>query len=325
MSSPILHIVKPNVATPSTSAPVGPVKVLIQAPALMQLIDAVYMDNEEDLTKSRTIGTLLGTRSDDGSELEVKECYIVPHKEEAEELTIEESHHISTYQLLKRVNPELLIVGWFSTNPVLDSFTGLFQEFYSKGSCFPHQPIHLTLQTKDDNGDIISPILKTYISSPVGVPANSTLANQIGIDKIGSFAFTPVPNEVIYSKTELTTLKYLNKGVQTESRAVDLLGQDELKQISGSVANVASLLDTLQAYVQKVIKGEIEGDSNVGKRLLETLNTQPSSIDPDQLHTMLQNHADDASLVEYLASCVKQQLDLSAKLTNFMTPEESAK
>ncbi|KAH3670651.1 hypothetical protein OGAPHI_001166 [Ogataea philodendri] len=325
MSSPILHIVKPNVATPVSSAPVGPVKVVIQAPALMQLIDAVYMDNEENLTQSRTIGTLLGTRSDDGSELEIKECFIVPHKEEADQLTIEESYHISTYQLLRRVNPELLIVGWFSTNPVLDSFTGLFQEFYSKSSCFPHQPIHLTLQSKDDNGDIISPILKTYISSPVGLPSGSSLVNQLGIDKIGSYAFTPVPNEIAYSNSELNTLKYLNKGVKSDSRTVDLTGHDELKQILASVSDVSSLLDTLKAYVDKVTAGEIQGDQNVGKSLLESLNTQPSSIDPAQMQIMLQNHIDDASLVEYLASCVKQQLDLSAKLTNFMTPEESAK
>ncbi|ODV85508.1 hypothetical protein CANARDRAFT_17530 [[Candida] arabinofermentans NRRL YB-2248] len=325
MSDPILHIVKPNVAAPFGSTPQAPMNVLIQSPILLQLIESIYHDNNNDDTKTRTIGTLLGTRSDDGCELEIKECYVVPHKEEDDELTIEEAHHISSYQLYKRVNPELQIVGWFSTNPVLDTFTGLVHEFYSKGSCFPNQPIHLTLQSKSEiTGEVITPIIKTYISSPIGLPANSSLTNQLGLDKVGTFAFTPIPNSVAISKSELTTLKFLNLASKDESRSVDISRYDELKQLSSSVNQITKLLDSLKSYVDKVISGEIEGDSEIAKTLLSNLNFKPNSIDLDTLNTMFENHTNDTLLVEYLASCVKQQLDLSSKLTTFVSSEEAA-
>ncbi|GMG56066.1 unnamed protein product [Ambrosiozyma monospora] len=324
LADPVFHIVKPNLAVPLSAQAHSPIKVNIQSSALLQLIESIYQDDENDKTKSRTVGTLLGVRSDDGSSIEIKESYIVPHNEEDDELRIEEAFHITSYQLLKRISPELQVVGWFSTNAKFDDFTGLLNEFYGKGSCAPHAPIHLTLQCTDEKtGEIISPIVKTYISSPVGLPASSGLAHQLGLEKIGATAFTPIPNEVIYTKNQLNTLKFLNKASSNTSTNSVKLNKDELRQFSQSISEVSSLVEVLQSYVQKVIAGEIEGDESVGKFLLTNLNFKAESIDVEYLKKAFEQHINDSLLVEYLASCIKQQLDASAKLTNFISPEEA--
>lgn len=320
--TPVLTLVRPTQqSTTLGNTHTTPVKVLIQSPALLQLIESVYQYKENDETKSRVIGTLLGVRSDDGSILEVKDCYIVPHKEEDEELTIEEAFHISNYHLYKKLNPELSILGWFSTNPILDGFTGLFHEFYSKGneaSCFPHQAIHLTIQSKDENGDIISPIIKTYISSQVGVSSTSFIANKLNIDKIGSFAFTPIENEIsINSPAELTTLSWINKASLQNGRTVNIPSNNntELIQVSDSLNKLTNLIDTVSNYVDKVINGEIQGDAKVGKFLLNNLTSKANSLSSENLDKLFNSHIQDTLLIEYLASSVKTQLDLSAKLT----------
>ncbi|VEU22646.1 DEKNAAC103508 [Brettanomyces naardenensis] len=324
MSSPALHIVKPNIVVPLGSSADTPIKVTIESSTLLQLIETIYENNDSTPTQTRTVGTLLGTRSDDGSNIEVKECYIVPHKEEDEELTIEEAFHISAFHLYKRANQELQVIGWFSTSPELDAYTGLFHEFYAKGSCAPYQPVLLTLQYRDnDSGEIISPIVKTYISSPVGLPPNSGIVRKLNLEKIGSYAFVPIPNEVTYSKNELTTLKYLSEASKKEDRSFDLKGLDELKQMSSTVNQISDLIKILQDYTERAAKGEIEGDNRIGQLLLSNLNYKLSEVDVDDFKKDFETHVNDTMLLQYLASCIKQQLDLSAKLTNFITPEDA--
>lgn len=323
MSAP-LQIVKPNIVAPLGSVSDTPIKVKVQGGALLQLIDTIYQNDENDESQSRTVGTLLGTRSDDGSSIEVTESYIVPHTEKDDDLTIEEATHVSLYRLHKRSNPDLQVVGWFSTSPEIDTYTGLLHEFYAKGSCAPFQPILATLKYRDDEtGDIIAPQIDTYISSPVGLPQSSLLARQLQLDTIGSYAFVPVPNEIIYSKNELTTLRYLSESSKKESVSFEVGGIDELTQLSKSVSEVSDLIKILTDYSKRAASGEIEGNDKIGQLLLSNLSYKPSSVDLASLEAEFKKHQDDTLLVQYLASCIKQQLDLSVKLTNFEAPEEA--
>ncbi|QPG73773.1 hypothetical protein FOA43_001087 [Brettanomyces nanus] len=324
--SPPLHIVKPTIVAPLGSSADIPITVKIESSTLLQLIESIYENDDDSETQTRTVGTLLGTRSDDGSSIDVKECYIVPHKEEDDELTIEEAYHISTYHLYKRANPELQVIGWFSTSPELDAYTGLFHEFYAKGSCAPYQPVLLTLQYREEeSGAIISPIIKTYISSPVGLPTYSTIASKLNLDKTGFYAFVPIPNEISYSKNELTTLKYLSGASKKEERSFDLEGLDELHQMSSAVSQISDLIKILRDYAGRASKGDIKGDDKIGQLLLSNLNYKPSGVDIEAFKKDFESHLNDTLLIQYLASCVKQQLDLSAKLTNFVAPEDAIK
>ncbi len=326
MTTPALHLVKPNMVAPLASSTDSPIEVTVQSSTLLQLIDTIYENNDETETQSRTVGTLLGTRSEDGSTVEVKECYVVPHKEEDEQLTIEEAVHVSLYHLYKRSNPELQVVGWFSTNPSLDAYTGLFHEFYAKGSCAPYQPVLLTLQYRDEeSGDIIAPIVKTFISSPVGLPGNSGVMRKLNLEKIGSYAFVPIPNKVVRSTGESTTLKFLSQASKKGDTSFNLSDFNELKQVSMTVSQISDLIKILQDYTNRVAKGEIKGDDKIGRLLLSNLNFNVSEVDVEAFKNEFETHVNDTLLLQYLASCIKQQLDLSNKLTNFINPEDAVK
>lgn len=321
-----LHIVRPNIVAPLNFTGETPIRVKVQSSTLLQLIDTIYENDDDTATQSRTVGTLLGTRSEDGSVVEVKECYVVPHKEEDEELTIEEAVHISLFHLYRRSNPELQVVGWFSTNTSLDAYTGLFHEFYAKGSCAPYQPILLTLRYRDEeSGDIISPIVKTYISSPVGLPENSATVRRLNIEKIGSYAFVPIPNEVAHQSGETATLKYLSRASKKEEDSFEVKGFNELSQVASTVSQISDLIKILQDYTQRVVKGQIKGNDKIGHLLLSNLSYQPSPLDSKEFKKDFEGHVNDTLLVQYLASCIKQQLELSNKLTNFMKPEEAVR
>lgn len=63
MTTPALHLVKPNMVAPLVSSSDSPIEVTVQSSTLLQLIDTIYENNDETETQSRTVGTLLGTRS----------------------------------------------------------------------------------------------------------------------------------------------------------------------------------------------------------------------------------------------------------------------
>ncbi|GMM48044.1 hypothetical protein DAPK24_046420 [Pichia kluyveri] len=322
MASPALHINKPNY---SSTRIVSPLKVSIDTSAAVEIIETIYFDNSaaEESNTTRLIGTLLGTCSDDGN-VTIKNAYIVPHKEEDGELIFEESHHFSTFQLYKRSNPELQVVGWFSTIDKLDMYTGLLHEFYSKFS--PSNPqILLTLKYRNENNEIITPILKTYISGPVGLPASSYLSHSLGLDKTGAFAFVGIENEIIQSKSESTSLKYINKAVNNENLLTSITSNSELQQLETELKNISNLIQILSEYCSKVANGEIKGDEKVGQVLLSALKFKLSDNEINDLKLKLDTHINDTLLIEYLSSCIQQQLELSSKLTNFILPEDALK
>ena len=317
-----LNLTKPNYSHPRIIAPLN---ISIDSSALLEIIEFIYHDNsaDEESSTSRLIGTLLGINSEDGN-IVIKSAYVVPHKEIDGDLIFEESFHFSTYQLYKRSNSNLHVVGWFSTNDNLDLSAGLLHEFYSKSS--PHsQQILLTLNHTDENGQIVSPVVKTYISGPVGLPASSQLAQKIGLDKSGAYAFAEIENTIKYSQNELTSLQFINKAAKNHDQLTDITSSDELRQLKSSLTKINDMITVLQEYTDRVSKGEIQGDEKIGQLLQSALKFQIPESEISQFKSKIEEHTNDALLIEYLSSCIQQQLELSSKLTNFVLPEDALK
>lgn len=321
-ASTALNITRPNYTNPRI---IAPLKVLIDASALLEVIEATYHDNSDNKDSSRTrlIGTLLGTRSEDGN-VTIKTAYIVPYTEKDDDIIFEESYHFSTYQLYKRSNMDLQVVGWFSTQDNLDLSTGLLHEFYSKNSP-NHSQVLLTLTHKNSNGEIISPIINTYVSGPVGLPSSSQLAHSLGLDKSGAYAFVSVENEIIYSKDELTSIQFINKAANNENQTTTISSNDELKQLETSLTKISEMIKILSDYTTKVNNGELKGNEKIGQLLLSALKFQLSPNEITQIKSQIESHSNDTLLIEYLSSCIQQQLDLSSKLSNFVLPEDALK
>lgn len=310
MVSPVLHVPTFHNGRSVTS------KVEVSPAALLELIEAIYYDNTSANTK--IVGTLLGSRSDDGSIVYVKGSYIVPLKEENGELSFQDVYNHSTYQLYKKSNPDLTIVGWFSTDPKIDTYTGLVHDIYSKTN---PSSILLTLEYKSAEGEIISPIIKTFTSSSVGLPSTSNLVQTLGLDKSGAYVFAPVPNDVVSSRSELTSLEVIAKATKNADSAISC--GSELSQIQQSIGDAINMVKTLKEYVSRVQNGELSGDAKVAEILSSTLKYKLGEGQLQRLGQIIENRLDESVVLEYLASCLKQQLELSAKLTNFVLPEEA--
>lgn len=299
MTDSSLHLARPAILSatggPSISSPLN---VIVQAQALFQILDHAL---RRDKGQQRVIGTLLGVRSEDGLEVEIKSAYGVPHDETEGEVVVGIDYNRSMYQLHKRANPKEVILGWYATSSELNILSGLMHDFYSQTEgTYPYPAIHLTVQATDPLANID---VRTYISSPVGITDKSTTGNCL---------FIPVPNEVRYSEIEKSGLDVIRKGKDDPSRIIELTS--DIKNLENSIDEVLEMLERVSAYVSGVIAGQSAPNVAIGKFLLKNLSLVPS-FSKDAWEKLFNSHLQDVLMVVYLANTVKTQLELTSRLT----------
>ena len=85
-----------------------PTSVTVHPVALFSILDH-YLRRTD--AQERVIGTLLGSRSDNG-EVEVRSAFAVLHSETADQVAVDMEYHRTMYDLHHKVNPKEVIVGW---------------------------------------------------------------------------------------------------------------------------------------------------------------------------------------------------------------------
>lgn len=208
------------------------------------------------------IGALLGTRSEDGSEVEVRSSFAVPHSEAAEQVTVDVDYYKRMQILHSKVNPQEVLLGWYATSHELDTFSPLIHNFFSdKGDgTWPHPAIHMTVSTEPGK-----PIdTRTYISAPLWVKADFSEERAL---------FVPVPHEVRYNEAEKNGMDALSVANNNEDRVASLFTDMEL--LEKSICEVIDMIDRVSKYVEAVLDEEAPVSAALGQFLLNALAVAP--------------------------------------------------
>lgn len=301
MGDSSLHMARPaGTSTSGVASISSPMHVVIQPQALFQIMDqAIRHKNGQQ----RVIGALLGVRSEDGLEVEIKTTYAVPHEETEDEAVIGMDYNKTMYQLHRKANPREVLLGWYATSSELNNLSALIHDFYSRADgTYPYPAIHMTVQTGDALSDID---VRTYISSPIGI-GNSE-------QNPGNCLFVPVANEIRYNEAEKHALDSIDQAKESEDRTFDLTS--DLSTLEDSIQEVLEMLERVSAYVGQIVDGqESEASDAMGKYLMKSLSLVPS-VSPENLEKMFNSHLQDVLMVVYLANTIKTQLQLTSKLT----------
>ncbi|GAB7342149.1 hypothetical protein MBLNU457_g0411t1 [Dothideomycetes sp. NU457] len=296
--SSFLHLARPLGpvaigAQPSTA----PLSVSVQPQAILAILDHSLRRPED---QERVIGTLLGVRSEDGTEIEIRNCYAVPHTETAEQVEVDMDYQKSMLALHLRANPKEVLVGWYATSSELNTFSALIQNFYGQqgDGTWPHPAVHLTVSTVPGK-DIEA---KTYISAPIGVTAERAA---------DSCLFIPVPHEIKYGESEKSGLELLSGAKTREDRS--MMVHTDIENLETAVEQVLEMLERVSNYVSEVLDEETEPSSALGQFLLNTLSLAPK-VDAADIERNFNNHIQDVLLVSYLANTIRTQIDLSNRL-----------
>ncbi|ODQ66941.1 Mov34-domain-containing protein [Nadsonia fulvescens var. elongata DSM 6958] len=314
MPASTIHI--PRAATAAVNGIASPQTITVQAQAVVQILDHAL---RQSATQKRVIGTLLGSRSEDGTEYEVRSTYAVSHEEADDRVTIDIEGNKAMYNLLKKTNQGRtsgeVILGWYSTSSDLDYFAGLVHKFYSspENGAYPFAPIYLSLDSDiiASNGELT---VSTFTSSAIGAAGNQDAVNTL---------FVPIPNEIKYSDIEKAGLDVIAKAQNEPSRSTTI--ESDLQNLESSLLQIMSMIERVQEYVQNVIKSadtknttESVGNVAVGKYLLDSLSLAPGLVKADAIEELFNTHLRDVLMIVYLANTVKTQLQLSSRLTTLL-------
>lgn len=218
------------------------------------------------------IGTLLGTRSEDGTEVEIRSTFAVGHTETTDQVEVDMEYQKQMLALHLKANPREILVGWYATASELNTFSALIQNFYSGqgDGTWPHPAVHLTVSTEAGK-DIET---RAYISAPVGVTAERAA---------DSAAFIPVPHEIRYGEAEKSGLETVAAARDAEERSTSLF--TDIEALERAVEEVLGMIDRVSRYVESVMDEEAPASTALGQFLLNALalapKVEPADIERD--------------------------------------------
>ncbi|KAF3930978.1 hypothetical protein ABW19_dt0209810 [Dactylella cylindrospora] len=294
-----IHLTKPSAAGAVAGTPL---QVIIHSQALLAILDHSLRRSPD---QERVIGTLLGVRSEDGSEIEIRNCFAVGHNESQEQVEVDMDYHKQMYSLHLKANPKEVLVGWYATSPELNTFSALIQNFYASNGdgTYPYPAVHLTISTAP--GKDIS--CRTYISSSVGITPDRAA---------DSCLFVPVPYEIRYAETERNALESLSLARTSVERQTNNIV--DIQSLENGIVELLDMLNRVSSYVSQVLSGEAAPSVAIGQTLLNTLSLAPK-VDASELEKLFNTHLQDVLLVSYLANTIRTQIDLSNKLASATT------
>ena len=99
-----------------------------------------------DDSQQKVIGALLGVRSQDGSEVEIRNVMPLIYTLKGEDIVLDKEHYRNMYELHQRVNPEEVVLGWYTAGANLSPACSPAHSFFTEDVA-PFQPIHVTIDT----------------------------------------------------------------------------------------------------------------------------------------------------------------------------------
>jgi len=268
-------------------APITLVKV--HPVALFSIVDTFEHRNDG---VNRVIGTLLG--SVDKGVVEVTNCFCVPHTEQNDEVAMDFDYAKNSGELFKKVNPAEIIVGWYATGPDVTDHSNLIHEYYMR-EC--NNPVHLTVDTTMQNDRMG---IKAYTSTTFGIPK-----------KTRGTMFPPCKVEIVGYAEELVGLKLAQGTKYSKQRSVKC--SPDFDAVTKACREMRDMLVVVQRYVNEVIGGQKPADNEIGRALLDMVQSVPQ-MNTTEFEEVLNADMKDLLMVLYLSMLTKTQLAINEKL-----------
>ncbi|KAJ4407688.1 hypothetical protein N0V85_004335 [Neurospora sp. IMI 360204] len=278
----------------------APLTVNIQPQAVFSIIDHAVRRDDRDTQSTRVIGALVGVRSEDGSEVEVRSTFAIPHTENEDQVEVDVEYQKNMLALTLKASPRETLLGWYTTSHELNSFSALIQNFFAspETGTFPHPAVHLTIGTEAG-----APIeTKTYISAPVAVSPERAAESCL---------FIEVPHKLLFTDAERGALGSVAAAADAESRSAPVVS--DIENLSQALETVSDLLERVSGFVGEVLDEERDGNHALGQYLMNALSLAPK-VSNLAIENDFNNHIQDVLMVSYLANTIRTQIELSQRL-----------
>ncbi|KAI8344365.1 maintenance of mitochondrial structure and function-domain-containing protein [Chlamydoabsidia padenii] len=250
--------------------------------------------------QQKVVGALLGVRSDDGTEVEIRNAFSLIYtndKNNDDAVVLDQDHYKTMHDLHRKVNPEEVLLGWYTAGDNLTPAATPLQANFAQG-CAPFNPIHMTIDPE-------------ALFNTDGLGLTAYTAAPVGFSNDGDCMFLPVPCDIKYLDAERSGLEMLASAKSSESRTASLLS--DMDHLEVAIVQLQDLLDKISKYVDNVVDGKTQPNNSIGRYIMDTVSVVPK-IDGVVFEKMFNSHLQDLLMVVYLANMTRTQLSVAEKL-----------
>jgi translation initiation factor 3 subunit F len=268
---------------------------------VLSILDHYKRRNQD---QTRVVGTLLGERQ--GRTVFIKNCFPVPHIEGDDQVAVDMDYHKNMLNLHQRVQPNEVVVGWYSTGAEVSYVSSLIHDVFkseaekTKGE----DPVHLTVDTGLTN-------------SALGVTAYQGKTLKVGSKSVLS-KFEPVRLDLHAYEAEKIAVDALINGAP-DDQALDAPATmlNDVENLDLSMNKLLDMLEAVSSYTNRVNSGEIKGDPDLGRAISNALAAVPH-IDPSTFEKMFNQNIQDLLMIVYLSNLTRTQLALADKINGLL-------
>ena len=237
-------------------------------------------------------------------QVEVTNCFAVPHAERGDEVAIGKDFNRQMLGLHLRANRKESVVGWYasaasgdeSSPDLIADTSSLIHEFYA-GESDEGDPVHLVVDTR-----LLEDAIKVraYRSAPVVVQGEplANIFHELRLTLENSEPETIALHQMVADST---------KGTTSTSK------EEEEQPLLVSMEKLYKLLESASDYVDSVVEGKTPPDAEVGRQVADTLATVPR-VRPEVFDKLFNDSLQDLLMVTYLSNITRTQLTIAEKL-----------
>jgi len=298
---------------------------------VLQILDHFARRNPE---QKRVIGALLGETSVDNQLIKIKGCFPVPHEETSETLKFDIDFHKTMNELHKKINSRYQLIGWYvSANKkhFVAAYAQLnaarlidliFRNIFFVFVIFPTTRYSTASEVSGNDGSLHDYFTKGKSSSLLLLVDVEAPSNKLKAYQVSTLSFSTASADAaslgcnferVPVRYHVTTQEKIGLNALKSTSADSAIDGNQIDQLENGLQQVQATLVQVQAYVSKVLSGEVKADKRIGRLLHEALSSV-NQLQPAVLDKAYNESLQDLLMVSYLANLTKQQLVISEKL-----------
>jgi len=259
--------------------------------------------------QDRVVGTLLGEIDEGTNTVYIKNCFPVPHKGDDDELsvTVNMAYHAKMRSLHQKVNKREVCVGWYTTGEKVSYISSLIHEVY-RNEC--QEPLLLMVDVNVAKSHRMA--IKGYVGKTikVGSKDRETAARFEAVD-LDSHA---------YEGEKIGVDALINANPPDDNDRLDApatILSDFENLLHLSLHNLISMVEKSKDYVDEVVEGKVEGDSEIGLMLSHAIAAVPH-LNAASFDKMFSGNIQDLLSILYLSNVTRTQLSIADKINGLL-------
>jgi len=253
--------------------------------------------------QTQVIGTLLGEFDDTKTECVIKNCYPVPHGEGEDQLIVDDAYNQNMLALHKRVNPNEVVVGWYSTGETITYLMSCVHSVY-KTQC--EEPVLLIVDVNVKKLHRMA--LKAYVGKSLRVGARAPIA-RFELVNLDVFA---------YEAEKIAVDALINGAPDNDKLDAPATILTDFENLENSLEKLQGLIRSVANYVKKVQTGQIKGDKEIGMTIAQAMAVIPH-LSGAAFEKMFAQNAQDLLMVLYLTNVTRTHLILADKINYLLS------